>query len=488
MGGPINPYHGLDWIQNIAAKVPEPMSELDVLEIRDFRKSLLSLAIPVMLQSLLSAAVNYADVLMLSFINQDAMSAVSQANQVTFLLTLFYLGLSTGVTILSAQYWGRKQIRAIEQTLGLALKLSLVVSFLFTVASILFPGWLIRLYTPDAVLISYGIPYLRIVGASYLAMGLSQMMLSAIKSIEKTLVSSVISSVSLLSNILLNGVSIFILFPNDPERAIMGVAAATFAARVLEAAWCLSWMLYKSAVKPRLQFVQHSEAWLKKDFKNCIWQVQLNYLIWGGALSATTALIGYVSSDMVSAYAVVNSVRNMAIVACTGVSAAGGILLGKYLGAGRLSLAREAGNRLRLWSLLLGAASGILILLIRPLIIPMVALNADASRLLSQMLLICAYYCIGKSYNSTLVGGIFCSGGDTRFGLICDTVGMWFVILPAAWVCAFWLKLDPIIVFFVLSLDEFVKMPFVAAHFRKYKWLKNLTRNTLKEEIENDNA
>lgn len=460
----------------------DAMTSLDVLEIREFGKTVLSLALPVMLQNLISAAVNYADVLMLSCISQSAMSAVSQANQVTFVLTLFYLGLSTGVTILTAQYWGGGNVRAMEQTLGLAVKLSMLVSGVFFLATQLVPEWLMSLYTPDPELIGYGIPYLRILGVGYLAMGLSQMLLASLKSIEQTKICSAISSASLLCNIGLNGVSIFLLFPHDPGKAVMGVAAATTVARILEAVCSWLWMGRKAPVKLKKKYILRSENWLKEDFKKCTWQVQLNYIIWGGALSATTALVGYVSSDMVSAYAVANSVRNLAIVACTGVSAAGGILLGKYLGAGRLALAKVAGDKLRLWSILLGAASGGLILLARPLCLDMVELNESAAMLLDGMLLICAYYCIGKSFNSTMVGGIFCAGGDTRFGLICDTVGMWVVILPAAWLCAFVLKLEPIWIFFVLCLDEFVKMPFVATHYKQYKWLINLTRNTYEEE------
>lgn len=474
--------HSLDPAHTISTEKQHSMTPLDALEMREFGKTVLSLALPVMLQSLLSAAVNYADVLMLSCINQAAMSAVSQANQITFLLNLFYLGLSTGVTILTSQYWGKQDIRVMEQTLGLAVKLSMLVSGIFALGAVLVPRQLMKLYTPDPELIGYGVPYLRIIGVGYLAMGLSQMLLASLKSIEQTKICSAISSASLVCNIVLNALSIFVLFPGDPARAVIGVAAATTIARVLELACSCLWMRRKGSVKLKKDDILRSEGWLKADFTKCTWQVQLNYIIWGGALSATTALIGYVSSDMVSAYAVANSVRNLAIVACTGVSTAGGILLGKYLGAGRLALAKAAGDKLRFWSVVLGALAGLLILAVRPQCLHTVDLSSGAAELLDGMLLISALYCIGKSFNSTMVGGIFCAGGDTKFGLICDTISMWAVILPAAWICAFGLKLEPIWIYLVLSLDEFVKMPFVAAHYKRYRWLTNLTRNTNEEE------
>lgn len=471
--------HGLSPVQNLSGKRELILTELDILEMHDFGKTLFSLALPVILQSLLSAAVNYADVWMLSCIHQNVMSAVSQANQITFLLTLIYLGLSTGVSILTAQYWGVQNKEVMAQILGLGLKLSMIASVVFFLLTLLIPGTLMDLYTSDPVLVSYGIRYLRIIGFSYLAMGISQMVFAFMKSMEQTKTASFISSGSLVCNIALNGVSIFLLFPHDPIRAMMGVAWATVIARILETGLCLRWCHKQAYLSGKLFRTGKS---LQKDFARCTVQVQLNYVIWGGALSAISALIGHVSTNMVSAYTVANSLRNLAIVLCTGASTAGGILLGKALGAGRLVLAKAIGDRLTLWSLVLGAVSGVLVLLLRGVCMRMVSFTPEAEALLQPMLLICALYCIGKSFNSTLVGGIFCAGGDTRFGLICDTIAMWGVILPLGWFSAFLWNLPPILIFLVLSLDEFVKMPFVWSHYKQYRWLNNLTHTTYQEE------
>lgn len=457
--------------------VEAALTAADIRERDGFSRTLTRLAIPIVLQGLISAAVSYADVLMLACVNQQALSAVSQASQVTFVLTLVYMGLSMGVGILSAQYWGRGDTGVMGKVLGLATRLSLLASLAFCLMAVLIPGPLMRIYTPDAALIGYGVEYLRIIGVSYLAMGLSQMMLATIKSMEQTKVCSLISASCLLGNIALNAAAIFLVFPGQPMGAVAGVAAATAISRVAEAGLCAAWMHRRSPVHLEKRHLLHTEKWLWHDFRKCTLQAQLNYLVWGGALTATSALIGHVSTDMVSAYSVASAVRNLAIVACSGLSSAGGVLLGKYLGAGRIALAREAGRRLSVWSLGMGAIAGVIVLLLRPLCLHTVSLTPEAGALLSTMLYICAYYCIGKSYNSTVICGIFCAGGDTRFGLLCDTVAMWLVILPLTSLCAFVLKLSPGMIFFVLCLDEFVKMPFVALHYRKYRWLNNLTRN-----------
>ena len=467
--------------QGKTTELPE-LSDEDVLENKLFRSTLWKLALPIALQALISAAVNYADVLVLSSVNQEALSAVSLAGQVTFVLTLLYMGLSTGLCILATQYWGRRDIPIIEKALGMSVRLSAVVSVVFFLLTLLLPQALMRIFTPDEAVIAYGAPYLRTLSVSYLAMAVSQMLLAVMRSVEQTKTSAWISSLCLVVNIALNLLAVFALFAGNTMLCVVGVAAATVLARILELALCLRWSRRENAVRLRLAAVRATDGWLKKDFYACTVKVQLNYLVWGGALTAMSALIGHVSTDMVSAYSVANSVRNLAIVACTGLATGGGVLLGKQLGANKLALAKLTGQRLCSWSLGLGGLAGLTILLARPLCLSWFRLSPKATELLDGMLLVCALYCVGKAFNSTMVGGVFCAGGDTRFGLLCDVVAMWGVILPLGYLCAFVWKLPPIWVFVVLSLDELIKMPFVALHYRKGKWIRNLTRDA--KEIE----
>ena len=165
---------------------------------------------------------------------------------------------------------------------------------------------------------------------------------------------------------------------------------------------------------------------------------------------------------------------------CLGIGTGSGILIGNELGRGELKLAKEYGGRLCRLSLAAGAASGILILACSPLVIRFAAgLSGQAQEYLKIMLLICAYYMIGKSLNSTTIAGIFCAGGDTRFGLFCDLVTMWVIIVPIGILAAFVWKIPVPAVYFLLNLDEFVKLPAVYRHYKKYGWMKNLTTDTI---------
>jgi putative MATE family efflux protein len=444
---------------------------------RSFNRALLTLVLPIALQNLISSAVNLTDVVMIGMINQSAMSAISLAGQVTFVLSLFYMGLSTGVGILTAQYWGKKDLKAIQRVLSIACMFSVCISILFFVLSLCFPEMLMRIFTNDSELIRYGTKFLRALSFSYIAMSLSQMYLSVARSMENARLSAWISSAGLILNIIFDGVCIFVFFPGMPEKAIIGVAVGTVFARFIELGCCILHSVTRGHVRFHLPVGDDAERNLRKDYLKYTMPVQANYIVWGGALTATATIIGHVSADMVAANSVATVVKNLAVVLCGGIASGGAVLIGKYLGNGDRELAKRAGNRINLYALIFGALAGMIVLLMKPLIFYMVDLNAAAQGYLNGMLYICAYYCIGKSMNSTNIGGIFCAGGDSKFGFWCDTVVMWGIIIPLGYLCAFVWHLHPIILYAVISLDEIIKLPAAIIRYRKYKWLNNITRD-----------
>lgn len=448
---------------------------------RSFNRELITLVIPIALQNLISATAVSADVVMLGIVGQSAMSAVSLAGQVTFVLTLFYMGMSTGAGILTAQYWGKKDLQTIRRVLSIACMFSVCISIIFFVVSLLFPDMLMRFFTKDEELIRYGARFLHMISFSYLAMSITQIYLGVIRSMENARLCAIIGSTGLLLNILFNALCIFIFYPGMPEMTITAVALATVFARFIELVWCVIHSVTRGTVRfqlPVRDAVQHN---LLKDYLKYTIPVQGNYIVWGCALTATTAIIGHVNADMVAANSVASVVKNLAIVLCGGIASGGAVLVGKYLGHGEIELAKGAGNKMNRYSLIFGILAGITIWLMRPLVFQMVSLNAAAQGYLDGMLYICTYYCIAKSMNSTNISGIFCAGGDSKFGFWCDTVVMWGIILPLSYMCAFVWQLQPVLLYAVISLDEIIKLPFAYIRYRQYKWLNNITKDFAEE-------
>jgi len=444
---------------------------------KSFRRALITLVIPIALQNLITATVNSVDVIMLGTISQAAMSAISLAGQVTFIAMFFYFGLAIGAGILTAQYWGKNDTAVIRRVLSIACMFSAIVSFVFFVASFCFPTALMRVFTSDAELSMYGVKYLQVFSFSYLAMGLSQMYLSIARSMEKARFSSAVSSTSLLLNIIMNAVCIFILFPGQPEKAVAGVGVTTAIARFIELTCCVLHSLRAGNIRFSFPKRDNTQRLLLQDYLCYTTPALADYVVYGSALVAGAAIIGHVSSDLVAANAITNVVRNLAIILCGGISAGGSVLIGKFLGSGDLESAKKAGISIYIYALIFGIIAGATVLILRPIVFNFVNLNTTAQGYLDSMLIICAVYCIGKSLNSTIIGGVFPAGGDAKFGFWCDLIVMWGIIVPLAWLCAFVWQVSPIILYIAICFDEVFKLPAAIIRFRQYKWVKNITRN-----------
>lgn len=440
-----------------------------------FYRDLLILVLPIAFQNLMNASVSAADVVMVGMVSQTALSAVSLASQVQFMLNLFYAGLTIGTTILAAQYWGCGQKQTVEQVLGIAIKLSFLISVLFTIVAVFFPNMLMMIFTSDQKLIEAGIPYLRIVGISYLFTSVSQMYLCIMKNIGKALLSTIISSTAMLVNILLNAILIFGLF-GAPKMGIAGAALATTISRAIELLWCLGESLSGSLIPIKIKYIIKNNSGLLKDFMKYTTPVLGNELVWGCGFTMYSVIMGHLGSDAVAANSIANVVKNIAVSLCLGVGSGGAILLGIEMGKKNLERAKQYGARLCKAAVVSGLIGGVLILVAKPFILDFTALSETSKGYLNVMLYVCSYYVIGKAVNATVIGGIFCAGGDTKFGFLCDTIDMWLFAVPLGLLCAFVLKLPVGVVYFAISIDEFAKLPFVYRHYKKYGWLKNLTR------------
>ncbi|MEM5013190.1 MATE family efflux transporter [Niallia taxi] len=294
---------------------------------------------------------------------------------------------------------------------------------------------------------------------------------------ENARFSAWISSICLFLNIGLNALCVYVFFPGMPEKAILGVALATVCARCVELGCCVVHSIRYSKVKFHLPGKDRINRQLRKDFLKYTIPIQANYFVWGGGLTVATSIIGHVSADMVAANSIATVVRNLAIVFCAGISSGGAVLIGKYLGTNDKLMAIKASKRINLYALILGIVAGVSILVIKPLVSLVVELNDIAQSYLDGMLYVCAYYCVGKSINSTIIGGFFPAGGDAKFGLWCDIVVMWIIVLPLAYLCAFVWHVHPILLYVVINLDEIFKLPLAVYRYRQYKWLKNITRD-----------
>lgn len=444
-------------------------------EKRIFYRKLWGLVFPIAIQNLMTALVSASDAFMLGFVSQTSLSAVSLATQIQFVHNLFMLALTIGATTLAAQYWGKGDTDSVEEILAIVLKISMAVSVVFFIAAMFFSGFLMRIFTNDIKLIQAGIPYLRIVSVSYLFMGFSQIYLCIMKNSGRTAKSTIYGSVAVVINIGFNVIFIFGL-AGFPAIGIAGAALATTVSRALELLLTIYENMHRSLVCVRLKYIRNSSKKLKKDFWHYTTPVLGNELVWECGFTMFSVIMGHLGSDAVAANSVANILKNIIACVCNGIGIGAGIIVGNELGKGEMERATEYGNRLFKLAVFAGAVSGLILLAVSPVLrIFTGSLSAQAHSYLKNMMYICTYYMIGKSVNATVIAGVFCAGGDTKFGLKCDAVTMWVILIPIGMITAFVLKLPIMVVYFIISMDEIIKLPAVYRHYKKYNWVRNLT-------------
>lgn len=451
-------------------------------ESRRFYSQIFKLVLPIIIQNLLSAAVSSADVIMLNYVGQSSISAVSLASQYANVLYSVFFGLGTGVTMLCAQYYGKGDYKAIDAVEGIALRFSLASCLLFAGMALLIPEYMMLLFTDDSELIAIGASYLRCISVAYFCWGISEIYMSVLRSIGRVTVCTILSTITFTLNILLNAAFIFGLF-GMPKLGAVGVAIATSVSRIIQLAGCFLVSATSKNVRLNFRYMLIRNKLLFKDFTRLSLPALGNDIVWGLAFSTYSVIIGHLGSDAVAANSFVVVVRNFGTILCFGIASAGSILLGRILGENHLEEARNGARRLMKLTIISGAIGGLIILASSPLVLTYAetSLSPDALQYLKGMLLINSYYVMGAAVNTTLIAGVFRAGGDSRFGFICDTIDMWCYSVPLGFFSAFVLKLPVLWVYFLLCTDEFVKWPWVLKRYRSEKWLKNITRDQLFE-------
>lgn len=440
-----------------------------------FYSKLWKLTLPIAVQSLMLASVAAADAIMLGRVEQNAMAAVSLATQIQFIQNMVLGAIVAGLVILGAQYWGKGDKKTINDLFCMSIRLAGVTSILFFVGCMFFPRYLMLIFTNEEVLIEIGIRYLRVAGWSYLLTGISQCYLAIMKVSDHASQTAKISIGAVLINIVLNAVFIFGLF-GVPAMGVQGAALATLIARIIELVWAVVTSYQTGYIRPDWSRLFHRDALLAKDFQKCMLPILGASLAWGIGFTSYSAFMGHLGTDATAANSVAAVVRDLVCCLCNGLASGGGILVGNELGAGDLKKGKLYGDRLLVLAFLTGIVSAVIMLAVTPLIMRFVKLTDGAQDYLLGMMLIMSFYMIGRAVNTIVINGIFAAGGDTMFDMYSLMVVMWGIAIPLAAAGTFFLDWPVLVVYACTCLDEVGKIPWVLIHYKKNKWVKDLTR------------
>lgn len=440
-----------------------------------FYKSVAVLVLPIALQNLINVGISSIDVIMLGRVDEKVLSGASLGSQINFIMSLLLFGLMSGASVLTAQYWGKKDMEAIKKVFGMTMKISIGVGIVFLVITMAIPELLMQIFTNDPEVIGYGVQYLRIVCISYLLIPITMTYLNTMRSMECVGVATVAYFTSMVVNILVNAVLIFGMF-GCPVLGIRGAAIGTVTARLAELLIVYLFdRMGNQILRFKISYLFLKDTVLWKDFMKYSLPVMANELFWGAGVSSISAVLGHMGSAVVAANSVAQVTRQLAMVIAFGVSAAAAIMIGKAIGEGNRKLAEQYGKNFVVLSIITGVAGSVVVLVARPIAIACLVLTPEAQTYLSFMMYIMSYFVIGQSINSTIVVGICRSGGDTRFGLVLDMVFMWGVAILGGFLCAFVFELGVYVTYVVLLSDEVVKLPITLLRYRTKKWLQDVT-------------
>ncbi|MDY2945173.1 MAG: MATE family efflux transporter [Lachnospiraceae bacterium] len=441
---------------------------------REFNHKLFTLALPMSLQSLMLSAVAACDAIMLGRLDQNSMSAVSLAGQIQFIQNIFLWAATGAASVLGAQYWGKGDRKAMDDIFGICIRITMVISFLFWAGCLFIPENLMMIYTNEPELIRIGATYLRITGWSYLLTGISETYLTLLKVTDHVTMGAVISSSAVVFNIFFNAIFIFGLL-GLPAMGVRGAAAATLLSRIIQVIWAIGITFRQGYLGISFHGLFSHNKLIFRDFFKCGVPILCSGALWGIGFSSYTAILGHLGTDAAAANSVSSVIRDLFCCLCNGIASGGGILIGNELGAGKTEKGRDYGHRLSVIAVYIGILTCLLVLAVIPLVLWFYVLTPEAEHLLTQMMIILAVYMIGRCVNTIVINGIFYAGGDIMFDAYSLAVTMWGVAIPVALLGAFVFHWPVPVVFACTCLDEVGKIPWVYAHYHKYKWVKDLT-------------
>lgn len=443
---------------------------------KDFYRELMTLAVPIGLQNLLTALIGATDALMLGRLDQDAVSAVSLANQIVFILNLFIGSVVGGGGVLIAQYCGKNNKEMMKNLFCMILKWSFAISTIFFVTAMLIPEGLMRIYTPDENLIKIGASYLRAVGISYIFSGITQCYYLKMKIEGNASKSVIISIVTLAADVIIDTFLIYGL-AGVPKLGADGSAYSTVFVELIALLWCVFESRKKDYIRADINGLKWFNKNTARDCVKIIFPMLASSLAWGLSISMHSFIMGHLGSDATAAASITSVVQELITCVCKGISAGAGIIIGKLLGKNLFDRAKIYAKKLCWISIVNGILNMLLLCIVAPIAAKFFILSDTAKQYLIIMLIFASVYLFAYSINTIVVCGIFPAGGDSRYDAVSVLIATWCIALPIALLATFVFHLPPVTVYILMSIDEIIKLPFVYPRYKKYIWLKNLTKD-----------
>ena len=445
---------------------------------KEFYRTLFPMLLTVAMQNLVAYSVNMADNLMLGTYSQLALSGAAIVNQIFFMVQQFANSVANSLVALASQYYGQKRMEPVRSVTGIALKLGIIVIVAVLILSQIIPVPILRIFTSQESIIAQGKIYLRIVSWSFLLFVITQTLMAALRTVQTVKISFVISVVSLIVNVCINYVLIFGKL-GFPSMGIAGAAIGTVVARAVELAIVVVYLLKfdKKLGLFQNRSIFSADKLLRKDFRKVYMPIMCSSVLWGVSVPMQTAILGHLSDNAIAANAVATTFYQYLKVVIVAMSSTSAALIGASVGRGDTERVKSDARTMACIDVTIGLILGGALVLLRAPLLSLYDLDPDAMRMAHNLIGIMGIIMVGMSYQMPVSFGIMQGAGDGKFTMKMNMISTWCIVMPLSFAAAFWWKLPVEWVVVVIQSDQIFKGLPTFVHFRKYNWMKKLTRS-----------
>jgi putative MATE family efflux protein len=441
---------------------------------KDFFHAMLALAIPVAFQQLIAAGLNMIDVLMVGQLGENSVAALGLANQIFFLLILFLFGVTSGMSIFTAQFWGKGEREQIHHVLGICLIIAVSVAALFAFAATWIPERLMSFYTEDRAVIQLGSDYLRIVSLSYVFTAISVSYISVLRSITKVTLTVIVAVLAIILKTILGYLFIFGI-GGLPALGVRGAALGTSIGWGFQCILLLTlvYVLKTPLAANPLSLFHFDRSFLFRVLKTSMPAV-MNEVLWSFGITTYNAVYARIGTDAIAAVNINATMEELSFVLFIGLGNACSVMVGNKIGEGHKDIAFEYSRRFAILGVLSMLMGGAIIYFIREPVISLYEISPSAADNLSKLMLVYACSAWLRVLNFMFFIGALRAGGDTRYAMFTELFSIWLIGVPCALIGGFVLHLPVYLVYAMVLLEEAVKAIVIFRRFLSRKWIHDL--------------
>lgn len=440
---------------------------------QQYYQDLRQLALPISLQCLLQSSFSVVDQLMIGQLGSVSIAAVGLAGKFISLLTVMIQAIAAVAGILMAQAVGKRNQEKVRKGLYTNLLISLILAIGFTALGLLIPSTIMGIYSEDTATILEAAGYLRIYAISFIPMTLTSLFSAYLRCHKETKIPLYAGICSAIANTGLNYLLIYGKL-GLPALGAQGAAWASVASQVAGCVIVLATVFTGHRdIKALYPSLYHGvRQWA--DYLKILMPMFVCEFLWALGENVYGYIYGHMGTEACAAMTLINPVVSLMIGALTGVAQAAGIMIGQLLGENDLENAYSTGKQLMKTGLIASAILSLLLILAAPHYTKLYSVEQSVQVMTQGILVAFAIICPVKVANMILGGGILRSGGKTQYTMFIDMIGTWGFGVPLGFLSAFLWMLPIAWVYFLLSLEELVRLMISLYLFKKKRWMQQL--------------